>query len=100
MTRHYFIHLSRPVQGFTKSNVPAVEAGVIGHYDAGVPYAPSMADLRLALPYCYRKALDRSGGSFWFDGNSNDKPAYLTLRDARGRFLNTVYAIPVWAPVP
>lgn len=92
----YSIHLSRAPGNWQKRRVPAVQAMLVGHYENGNAYKPDREAVRAALPAMYRKAFDRDG-AFWYDNDDNTKAAYSTLHDARGRYLNTIYAIPVWS---
>lgn len=71
--------------------VKGVEAGVIGYYHEGKPYAPDRDAIEQALPACYRKAFQRSGGNFWFDTKDN---ATLTLCNPRHKVLATIWATP------
>lgn len=61
------------------------------------------AAVRECLPHYWRKAFDRAclRGGFWYDqasemrdGRHHGATPFLTLRDTRGVFLATVYAIP------
>lgn len=92
----YTLCLSRHVPLFGKPSVRAKEQGLIGHYRDKKPYAPDPEAVREALPYRYRKAFDRSGGQFGFyaDPPGKEGPCTLTLRNARGGYLNTLYAFP------
>lgn len=106
----YSMHLSRHVDGFGKPSVPAVIAPALsGHYgeDERDIVQPDRAAIREALPHYYRKAFDRAG-SFWFPKDTitfdrsvspwvskgSKAAAYVALYSTRGRWLNTVYAIP------
>ncbi len=101
MTMLYSLHLSKPVRGFGKPSVRTYPAPAItGHLDPdGDIVVPHYNEVWQALPAQYRMAFDRSGAQFWYDKNDNTKPCSLTLRDCRGRYLNTLYALPyVYAP--
>ena len=101
MTMLYSLHLSRPVRGFGKPSVRTYPAPAItGHRDPdGDIVVPHYNEVRLALPAQYRKAFDRSGAQFWYDKHGGFTPCHLTLRDSRGRYLNTLYATPyLYAP--
>jgi len=87
----FSLHLSSHREGFGKPFVRAVERGLVGVYRAGKPYGPDRAAIREALPHYYRKAFDRADGTFWLtEGTEN---FHVDLRDARGRYLNRVYAM-------
>ena len=80
------------------ASVKPVEAGLVGVYVNGVPYAPDKAAIRDALPHYLRKAFDRAAGTdtrggFWFD--TNDR-AYCKLTPSKGRggVLATIWATP------
>jgi hypothetical protein len=89
----YTLGLSRHVRGMVKGPVPAVPAAIAGHLMNGDIVRPDVDAVRNCLPACYRKAFDRAGGTFWFS-SENEAPAYMTLHDTRGRYLNTLYAQP------
>jgi hypothetical protein len=89
----FSLHLSRHIKGFGKPSVSSVEAGLVGHYVDGVPYKPSHDDVRNCLPHYYRAAFDRAR-VWWFDKDNNDATAYTILTGSRGKYLNTIYAIP------
>jgi hypothetical protein len=85
--------------------VHAVESatGRAGVYndETGKVLVPDRDAVREALPYHWRKAFDRNGGSFWFDGTGkltergyNGASPFITLRNYRGVYLATVYAVP------
>jgi hypothetical protein len=100
MTTLYSIHLGRHIKRFGKPCVRAEPAGLIGHLRNGQLVRPDGAAIRVALPHYYRKAFERSNGMFRYvsevagdDGNTR-KSAYCTLYSSRGRYLNTIYAIP------
>lgn len=99
----YNLALSTHKKGFGKPCVRATAdfLGVAGHFCAETCdiVRPDMAAIRECLPHYYRAAFDRAG-SFWFprDGNA---AAYMTLRDSRGKYLNTLYATPyTFKPAP
>lgn len=94
MTTLYNLALSRHIKGFGKPAVRAVPAVLAGHVREGELVRPNADEIRECLPHYYRKAFDRSGKAFWFTSGDNDGPAYCTLRDTRGRYLNTIYATP------
>lgn len=93
MVTLYSIHLSTHKSGHVKGPVKAVRPAFAGHYRKVEDdiLAPDLAAVRECLPYYYRKAFDRAGNP-WFP--QDDSPAYVTLRDTRGRYLNTVYMQP------
>jgi hypothetical protein len=70
--------------------------GGIWDSEARLVCVPSNPDIRDGLPYRWRKAFDRSGGTFWFPKSGKAWPAapYCILRNARGGWLATLYAIP------
>lgn len=92
MTLLFNLSLSRHIKGFGKPAVHCAERALTGVYVAGKPYGPKNDEVRNCLPAQYRKAFDRAEGVWWFDANEPWKAAYCTLRDYRGRYLNTVYA--------
>ena len=81
-----------------KFRVPAKPGVIAGIWDSEAReiYVPELSAVRAGLPYRWRKAFDRSGGTFWFPKSGKAWPAapYCTLRNARGRHLVTLYAIP------
>ncbi len=76
--------------GFKGRAVPAVHAGLVGFYDAGIPYRPDNDAVRAALPYRWRKAFDRADSAWWF--NEAGTTATAKIHTARGRYLTTIYA--------
>lgn len=90
----FSLHLSHHVDGFGKPSVHARPAGIVGHYVDGVPYQPDRDAVRAALPHYWRKAFDRTNGTWWFNKHDATMPATLSFSDRRGRYLNTLYAIP------
>jgi hypothetical protein len=104
MTLLYSLHLSRHPKGFGKPSVyPRVKhEGIHGHTDpaTGELVVPNFAEVREALPHYYRAAFDRTGAQYWFDANKPLVPCHLTLRNSRGKYLNTLYAIPYNFEVP
>lgn len=91
MTLLFDLRLSHHKAGFGKPCVAAEAAQLVGWWHEGSPHRPNNADARQALPHYYRKAYDR--GVWWFDHYHSASP-YMTLRDARGGYLNTLYAKP------
>lgn len=91
----YSVQLSTRKPGHVTGPVKAVRAAYAGHWRKAENdiVKPDMAAVRECLPHYYRKAFDRAGGSAWFPSDS-DSPAYVTLWDSRGRYLNTVYLQP------
>lgn len=101
MTWLYEISASRKISGFGRPTVKAIPAiGITGHSvtlgegeGAGL-VTPDLSAIRDALPHQYRKAFDRAG-RFWFQVGADGAQTlecYLTLRDSRGRHLNTIWA--------
>ena len=96
----YSIHLGRHIKGFGKPAVKSVRATIAGHLDpeTGEIVRPDMDAIRDCLPHYYRKAFDRTGKAMWFPKEPGaahpSGSAYVALRDSRGRYLNTIYAIP------
>ena len=89
----FAMHLGRHVRGMVKGPVKAAPAAYAGHLCAETKdiVKPDPDAVRACLPACYRKAWDRSGGTFWYGAG---RTPHLTLRNSRGKFLNTLYAIP------
>lgn len=85
MTTLYALHLSTSKPGMVKGPVKGETLGLVE--------TPHRASVRECLPHYYRKALDRAG-AFWRSKHDDTKPQYVTLYNARGRYLNTLYAIP------
>lgn len=102
MTLLFSLHLSSNKKGFGKPSVRGEPSALIGVWDSKQRklVKPCAESVRAALPHYYRKAFDRSGGNFWFNkhalGIKQEKASapYLHLRDSRGRWINTIYAIP------
>lgn len=102
MTLLFSLHLSTHKKGFGKPSVKGEPAAHCGAWDNGQGklIAPCKDSVRQALPHYYRKAFDRSGGNFWFNKHAlgieqeRSSAPYLHLRDSRGRWMNTIYAIP------
>lgn len=94
MTTLYSIHLSRHIDGFGKPSVRAMQSALAGHLRNGELVRPDVDAIRAALPHYYRKAFDRSGKGFAFHKHDDSKPAHCHLHDRRGRYMNTIYAIP------
>ena len=75
-----------------KATIPASRSPAgLGHWHNGECYVPDREALAAVIPYRLRKALERSGGAFWFQPRTNE-PAMLYLHDYRGKPLATVYA--------
>lgn len=99
----FVLHLSNPAAGFGKPRIAAIPAVYAGTYDTESReiLKPDATAVRDALPYRWRKAFDRAT-HFWFgkdsrvdeSGRHNGPVPHLELRDYRGRWINTVYAIP------
>lgn len=96
MATLYSLHLSTHKPSFGKPCVHAVPSpGITGNLcpERGAVVVPDRQAVRHALPHYYRAAFDRAG-AWWFDRHDSFKPAHVTLRNTRGRYLTTVYAIP------
>lgn len=98
----FALHLSRHVRGMVKGPVhavPAMYAGVLCSETKEI-VKPDAAAMRECLPACYRAAFDRTQGNLWFsndeasDAVHGKRAAYVALRSSRGKYLNTLYAIP------
>lgn len=98
----YTVLHSGPARDCAKGPVRAVEhkgAGSACHYfDGHGLVEPDYAAVRDCLPHRWRAAWDRRGG-VWFtqeNGRADDvrSPAHVTLSDARGRYLTTIYLQP------
>jgi len=85
MTTLYALHLSTHKTGMVK--------GPVNGETIGISEMPERAAVRECLPHFYRKAFDRAG-SFWQNKHDVTKPQHVTLHNSRGKYLNTVYAIP------
>lgn len=91
----YILLWSGNIRGMKKTRIPATDAqGMGGHIGRHGLVIPDKQSLRLALPYRFRRACDRSGG-FWFDKFCDDSPAHMELTDRRGRYLTTLYLQPI-----
>lgn len=97
----YSLHLSTSKKHFGKPSVASEDVGgIVGHHFKGQILKPCAHMVRAALPHYYRAAFDRAAGAWWFSQDKRDQGStglctpYLTLRDKRGRWINTLYAIP------
>jgi hypothetical protein len=92
----YTLLLSKPIKGFGKPSVNAIPAMTAGDLCPVTRelVRPNPNGVREALPHYYRKAFDRNGGTGWFNAREAFKGCYFTLTDTRGKYLNTVYAVP------
>lgn len=79
----YALHLSRHVQGMAKG--PAPES-------PHVQNTPDSGHVAQCLPHFYRAAFDRAMIRPWSRLTKGN--LCLSLHTSRGRYLNTVYAIP------
>lgn len=85
--------------------VRAVSAEITGLWDKrdSTLTRPSEVDIAALIPAHLRKAFKRSNGRFWYDdasfvdmtGKLHGSAPYLELRGYRGKYLATLYAIPV-----
>ncbi|GLO68623.1 hypothetical protein MACH17_01400 [Phaeobacter inhibens] len=78
-----------------KFTVGGEQAAICGVYENGIPYRPDREQFRAALPYRWRQAFDRemSNGGFWFD--KRRPKALISLSDVRGKYLETIYCMPI-----
>ena len=102
----FSIHATPHPKGMGKPSVRAIPPGAIcGLYDeqSDAVWRPDPDAVRAALPHQWRKAWDRSGGNFWYTRDARflvggrttvGSMPYITLRNARGHHLATIYAIP------
>lgn len=92
MTILYKLHLSRPVANFVSGPVGTVPAkGLLFDLDGSDHVVPDREAIGHCLPANYRKAWARCKALSKCSGESG---FHYTLYDARGRYLNTLYAIP------
>jgi hypothetical protein len=92
MALHFQLMTGSRIRGFGKPVVKAAERGLTGVYREGKPYGPDMSAVRECLPFRFRKAFDRAGGTWWFISGEEERASYVTLRDRRGKYLATIYA--------
>jgi hypothetical protein len=95
MSTLYSLHLSRHVPGMVKGPVKSHSLGLfdglIGDLDdSGNLVTPDASSVRECLPHYYRKAFDRANKS----QIRGECGVFWTLRSAKGKYLNTVYALP------
>lgn len=91
----YLLLWSGDIRGMKKADIPATETqGISGHIGRYGLVVPCRDSIRAALPYRFRKALDRAGG-FWFDWSDDKSPAHMQLSDRRGKYLTTLYLQPI-----
>jgi hypothetical protein len=80
-----------------KATIPAIRSATgLGHWHSGECYVPDSEAIAAVIPYRLRKALARSGGTFWFQPHTSE-PAMMYLHGSRGKLLATVYASPICA---
>lgn len=86
---------------FIVPGIAGVYAGVWNEIDKRIE-VPCAYTIRQMIPFRYRKAFDRAGGSFWFDSTSRWNGYKITgeiphksLYDRRGKYLCTLYAFAV-----
>lgn len=93
MKRLYALHLSRHIRGMVKGPVKTMHPiGVLFDVDKqGNTVVPDKSSVRDCLPACYRKAFDRASLS----QISGQEGFHWRLRGHDGKYLNTVYAIPI-----
>lgn len=94
----FSLHLSKGRAGFGKPRVAGVNADLAGHLctETNTLRMPKPDDVLQALPHYYRKAFERAAKRFWFP--SDARTPYVHLCDSRGKYLNTLYAIPYQFP--
>lgn len=81
-------------RGFFKSRIDGKEAGLVGLYIDGKPYSPDLEQARECVPLNYRKAFDRA--QMWREaGQETGQPFHMTLRNARGGLIGTLYFQPL-----
>lgn len=83
-----------------KFHVDGLECTLVGTWHNGKPYEPNREQFRAALPQRWRKAFDREckGLVFWHEtgvGKNYSPQCHVSLSDARGRYLTTIYCQPV-----
>lgn len=97
MTVQYQLHFSRQPAFSGKPKVPAVPMrATAGHYDpeSRACLCADLAAVRAALPARLRRAFDRA--IVWYPGSGDImRPAQAALRNARGRFIGTLYLQPI-----
>lgn len=75
-----------------KFHVDGEECALVGTWHEGKPWRPDKAQFRAALPYRWRQAFDRALAFWHVDGEAQ---CHVALHDRRGRYLATVYCMPV-----
>ena len=78
----FSLHLSRHIDGFGK---PSVKSVLNEKY-----LEPNKEDIKHCLPYYYKKAFDRKNTLIRYTDGSYSISLYTT----KGKYMNTVYAIP------
>lgn len=88
-----------------KFTVRAVAADLVGLWDSEQRCAirPCSVDIEQLIPYRYRRAFKRTTGRFWYDDAARfdggkvvgGSVPYLTLENSRGKYMATLYALPV-----
>lgn len=78
-----------------KFKVDGDECAMVGTWYNGKPWQPNKEQFRAALPSRWRQAFDREyqGVAFWHDRHKDQ--CNISLSDARGRYLVTIYCQPV-----
>lgn len=77
-----------------KFRVDGDECAIVGSWHNGKPYRPNREQFRAALPYRWRAAFDREQ-AFWHSKEGGAEQCKISLSDARGRYLATIYCQPV-----
>lgn len=92
------LHLSRHVAGMVKGPVASLPSVYAGRWSSAERdlVRPDPDAIRACLPYRYRAAWDRTGGSLWHPDShvTGWGASHVTLHDSRGKVLNTLYAVP------
>ena len=70
-------------------HVKATESGVVGCYVNGKPYLPDLESVKAAMPYCYRKAIERG---LWWDFGLSDVVRLDLYRKRDGKPLGSLFA--------
>jgi len=93
----YRVYLARDVRGFRECYADTEPAqGLHCHFDRGKRVQPNTEAIRACLPHYYRKAFDKACTTIWWRnvglGYVKDDGVFWELYDAKGKWLNTVFA--------